>query len=429
MIVDLPGNQLSRPARAVSPLRAPTSMVLQPIIDVASGRVVAAEALARFGDPAATSGIEQIFTDAHLAGWGVDLELACLRAALARRDDLPGDVWLSVNLSPDVLADPRSDAVLGGALHRVLVEITELAAASVVDLPAILADLRRRGARIAVDDVGSGYAGLGRLAELRPDVVKLDRTLVTGATGDDAAAAVIESLVTLSRRLGMRVLGEGVESMADLTLLASLGVDLAQGHAIATPSPTLPAVNPEVATRCALARGHLLDVSAPRPTSGPGQEPIHTLTAALAGSRGHRTLRRALDAAAAQLGVDTVGVSLLSGDGNLTEVSFTGTDVDATVYSLADYPATAGSLATGTILEIAIDDPRADAAERSLLSRLGMSCLLLVPLISGGRELGILEFHHAFPRRWSVHDIADARTMAEHVIHALHRIEGTLPFD
>ena len=91
-------------------------------------------------------------------------------------------------------------------------------------------ELRNNGARLAVDDAAAGYAGLKRVAEIRPDFVKLDRGLITGSRYNLEQISVIEAIVSLSHRLGSLVIGEGVESFDDLATLAELDVDYAQGH-------------------------------------------------------------------------------------------------------------------------------------------------------------------------------------------------------
>ena len=107
-----------------------------------------------------------------------------------------------------------------------------------------LGELRQRGARVAVDDVSTGYAGLLRLAGLRPHILKIDRSAVTAVTGSTERVAVIEALVSMGRRLGCLLLAEGVESDEDLAALSSLDVDLVQGWAIAPPAAGLEPISP-----------------------------------------------------------------------------------------------------------------------------------------------------------------------------------------
>lgn len=215
-------------------------IVLQPIVAVGTGAVVAAEALARFpewfGWPA-----RRVFPAAHAADCGAELEAACLRAAFARRAELPGSVALAVNVSPDAACHSVVQDVLDTDLTGVIIEILESPASDGAALHEAISEFRSHGALIAVDDTGSGYAGPARLRALRPDLVKIDQGLVSGVHENHVKLAVIEALVELARGIGARVVGEGVESTEDLRTLADLDVDYAQGWAIARPAPQLPA--------------------------------------------------------------------------------------------------------------------------------------------------------------------------------------------
>jgi EAL domain-containing protein (putative c-di-GMP-specific phosphodiesterase class I) len=164
------------------PLRA---AVLQPIVDLRDGTTVGWEALSRFRE---TTGAprrpDEVFERARQLGLGVRLEQAAARAALALLPDLPPGAYLSANLSPQALLDPGTFDLLAaaaarGGADRVLVEITEHE--QVPDYPALLRvteRLRAMGLRIAVDDVGAGFASMQHITRLRPDVVKLDIAFV-----------------------------------------------------------------------------------------------------------------------------------------------------------------------------------------------------------------------------------------------------------
>jgi EAL domain-containing protein (putative c-di-GMP-specific phosphodiesterase class I) len=215
---------------------------VQPIVDVVTGSAVAVEALARFPGLPAVSPTD-VFANAQRSGLAVELETACLRAALAVRDRLPRGVRLSVNVSPDVLTHPLLRQCWPTDLNGVIVEVSEHRATSPTQLSDELARLRRRGAAIAIDDVSTGYAGLLRLATLRPDFVKVDRQVIVGVRDSIAQTAVLEALVGLSHRLGAAVIAEGVERIADLTALAEFDVDCAQGFAVGRPTAELTAID------------------------------------------------------------------------------------------------------------------------------------------------------------------------------------------
>ncbi len=140
--------------------------VFQPIVDVATGAIVSAEALSRFGSRRLH--VSEVFAIAEVEGWAPRLEAACLRAAMANRAALPSNVMMSVNVSPDMLSHPSVQRVLRGDLSGLAIEITENAARNIVALQDALADIRRRGGKIVIDDASSGYAGLLRLSTLAP---------------------------------------------------------------------------------------------------------------------------------------------------------------------------------------------------------------------------------------------------------------------
>jgi len=400
-------------------------IALQPIIDVSTGAIVAAEALARFpGDE--EQSVEHALLDAYDRGGGPQLEAACVRAALQRHTELPDGVLISVNVSPDAVSHPAVRHALGGDLSGVIVEVTEQSASEPDALFGELADLRRRGALIAIDDVSTGYAGLLRLATLRPDIVKLDRGLVTGARGNLAKVAVIESLVSLSRRIGAQVLGEGVESLDDLINLAALDVNYAQGWAIAPAAATLPAAAPAAVRACRGARTQLLRAASLAVPLGSVLE-VRGSTVALAGSVALSDVHTALTRAAAGLGIDAIGLSTVVEGGLLQEISSAGAPMDAMVYVLADYPATRRALESGVMIEAHLSDAHSDPAERDLLLQQGMASLLVTPVVGGGTPLGILEFRNRRHRRWTNDDMTHARNLAEHTANVLLRLADDAP--
>ena len=214
------------------------AMALQPIVDLATGRVGGYEALARFHDGPDWAP-DRWFAEAHALGWGGRLEAAAVGAALTRLPRLPDGTTLSVNVSAEALcAGPDVPAVLAAAPGgRLVVELTEHQhVASSATLSARLADLRATGIRIAVDDAGSGYAGLEHILHLRPEVLKLDRVLVQGVAHHPGRRAMCEAMVQFTRRTGTKLVAEGVETEADLEVLGELGVDYAQGYLLGRPT-------------------------------------------------------------------------------------------------------------------------------------------------------------------------------------------------
>jgi EAL domain-containing protein (putative c-di-GMP-specific phosphodiesterase class I) len=398
---------------------------IQPIIDLATAVPVAVEALARFPGRLRRSP-EDIIADAHAAGRGVEVEAACLRAALAVRDRLPAGVLLSVNVSPDVLQHALVEDSWPRDLDGVIIEVTEHLASDPTALSDHIAHFRRRGAAIAVDDVSTGYAGLLRLATLRPDYVKIDRQIVAGVRDSVAQTAVLEALVGLSHRLGASVIAEGVESIDDLNAIAEFDVDLAQGYAVGRPADQLEPIATLVTQTCLAGRRRLLRQPALVGRTAGHTRVMHGVTAAVARAEEQSDLHQAIARAASQLGVDTVGVSVLGPDDTLREIASSADSLDPNTYHVAEFPATQQAMATGSLFEAHLNDPGSDAAEQDLLAQLGHASLLLVPVIEGTTALGVLEFAHRTTRRWSTQDIAHARGLAEHLAGAISRVQANL---
>lgn len=393
---------------------------LQPIIDVATGSCLAVEALARFSH-APDEPVDEVIAGAHRAGFGFTLEAACLRAALARRDEMPDGVRLAVNLSPDVLHHPVIARSWSGDLDGVIVEVTEHRASRPDALQDQLALLRLRGAAIAVDDVGTGYAGLLRLATMRPDFVKIDRTVVAGVRHNRSQGAVLEALVAFSHRLGAAVIGEGAERLDDLIALAQFDVDYAQGWVVGRPAARPQPISRLVIATCQRARERVLQ-RPPAMGAADFTHGIHAVTSAMSRASGLAELHAATAEAAAEVGVDVIGFSVLGSDAALREVTSSGAAIDTSPYMLADYPVTQNVLKTGNAVEIHLSDPNADPAERRVLERMGQASMLMLPVRVGGRTIGVLELGHHTHRRWTSHDIAHGRGLATHLGQALLRI-------
>jgi EAL domain-containing protein (putative c-di-GMP-specific phosphodiesterase class I) len=209
----------------------------QPIFDLRQGVVAGFEMLARFDAPVNATPVEWLDA-ARERGLGPQLEAVLLTTGLRAREILPASCFLAVNLGPEALLSPEVDAVIDGRdLTGVVVELTGTPADG--RLEAALDRLRSMGAEVAVDDAGSGYAGLRRVLRLRPAFVKLDRELISGIDRDPAKLALVEAMGLLAGRLDAAVVAEGVERVQERETLAALGVPLAQGFALARPGREL----------------------------------------------------------------------------------------------------------------------------------------------------------------------------------------------
>ena len=157
---------------------------------------------------------------------------------------LPSPTCMFVNLHPHDFTDeslfsPRLP--LSRVAHRVVLELTERA--SLDDVPDLLGRstrLRRLGFRIAIDDLGAGYASLTTFAQVHPEVVKLDMALIRDVHLDPMKRTLVDTLLTMNRRLGLCVVSEGVETAAERDVLDELGCELMQGYLFGRPEKTFP---------------------------------------------------------------------------------------------------------------------------------------------------------------------------------------------
>src|SRR3954470_24430377 len=237
------------------------TLVFQPIVDLAAATVAGYEALVRFPGSA---GPDVWFAAAADAGLAAELEALAVHKALAVVPALPPDTFLTINVSPHLLGSaPVQDALATRpGLQRVVVELTEHT--PVHDLAALRRqcdELRARGALIALDDAGSGYSGLQQLAALRPQVVKLDRALVSDTDTDPVRVALAEMLGEFAGRIDAWLLTEGIETAAELAAFARLGVPLAQGWLLGRPTPHFAPLTPQVTqlVRGQVARAQLAE--------------------------------------------------------------------------------------------------------------------------------------------------------------------------
>ena len=214
-------------------------VALQPIVDLASGEVVGAEALARFtsadGEPIAT---EECFADAHALGLGDELELAAARLALTAHERLPEGLYLALNASPALLAGDRLAELLAGHPRRpIVVELTEhQQVEDYLALTRALDALREHGVRVAIDDVGSGFSSFRHVMRVNPEILKLDRSLVCGIDDDPVRQSLAAAIVAFAADVGSVVVSEGIESESELACLRELAVGLGQGFFLGRPN-------------------------------------------------------------------------------------------------------------------------------------------------------------------------------------------------
>jgi EAL domain-containing protein (putative c-di-GMP-specific phosphodiesterase class I)/CheY-like chemotaxis protein len=215
-------------------------VVIQPIRRLVSSEVVGFEALSRFGTGAMTTA--EWFEDAHACGLGAELEIAVLRGAVEQAWPLVaprGDAYLAINVSPSTLGHPAAIHLLGELpADRVVVELTEHELITDSHHLGALGRIRSAGMRIAVDDVGAGFAGLQRLLTLRPDIIKLDRNIVGTIENDRSRRALTRALAGFADELGIPLVAEGIERWSQMLSLCELGVSLGQGYLLGPPEAT-----------------------------------------------------------------------------------------------------------------------------------------------------------------------------------------------
>jgi len=202
---------------------------------VIHGRPYAYEALARFPDSALT--VEDIFIKGEQTGLSLPLQLRCLMRALDLLRVLPSRMLLSVNVSASVLIQPQTTELLEHYdLSRVVIELTERESVlSYIELLAVVTQLRKSGARLAVDDAGAGYSSLRHIMILRPEWIKLDRSLVANVDKSESQQALIRSMVNYGADMDVVIIAEGIETTAELNTLFHLGVRYGQGYLISRP--------------------------------------------------------------------------------------------------------------------------------------------------------------------------------------------------
>lgn len=209
-------------------------IVYQPIVALADGARVGAEALSRFPTEWEQPP-DEVFGEATSIGIGVELELLAARRAVRTLPDITG--YVAINFSPRVLLDPRCLELLGELPgDRIVLELSEHDPVEDYDiLSAALEPLRRSGMRLAIDDVGAGFSSLRHILLTTPDIIKLDRSIVAGVATDSVLRGLVHALVDFGHSAEAAVVAEGVETRVDAAALRDAGVDYGQGWYFARP--------------------------------------------------------------------------------------------------------------------------------------------------------------------------------------------------
>lgn len=211
------------------------STVFQPLVDLTSNETIAYEALSRF--PSSDRTPRDWFAAADELGIGEKLELAAIATALAHLDAIPESAALSINVSPAVAISDAFLGIVAPLAPRLIVELTEHEPiADYAILGERVAILRAFGARVAMDDIGAGFASVADTLRLEPDIVKLDVSLTRVLATDPETCALIGDLVDRAHAGGTVVTAEGIETIAELKLVRALGIDHGQGYLFGRPT-------------------------------------------------------------------------------------------------------------------------------------------------------------------------------------------------
>jgi EAL domain-containing protein (putative c-di-GMP-specific phosphodiesterase class I) len=219
-------------------------MAMQPVLSWRSRTVYAYEALLRTDEPTLRNPADFIEAAVRL-GRTSELGRVIRRRIAAEMSNVPEGVRVFVNLHPSDLVDEElasREGALTPYASRVVLEVTERATLDAVHgLPEAVVRLRALGFRIALDDLGAGYAGLASFALLEPEIVKVDMSLVRGIHASPVKQKLFRSFTALCRELDVEIIAEGVEVAEERDCLSRLGGDLYQGYLFARPARGFPA--------------------------------------------------------------------------------------------------------------------------------------------------------------------------------------------
>jgi EAL domain-containing protein (putative c-di-GMP-specific phosphodiesterase class I) len=212
------------------------TMVFQPIYRLADNRLVNFEALARIpSEP--TRSPDLWFNEAVEVGRGTALEIMAVEEALKGLLALPHQTSLSLNLSPEtIFSDDFEQLFAAFPCERLIIELTEHE--PVKDYKALrerLAPYRSAGLRLAIDDVGAGYASFRHILDLGPNLIKLDTTLTRSIHSDVARQTLAKAITMFGRKMGCEVVAEGVETIEELEVLRAIGATKVQGYLVGRP--------------------------------------------------------------------------------------------------------------------------------------------------------------------------------------------------
>lgn len=238
------------------------AMAFQPIVDCDTGVPFAFEALVRGADGEGAAQVLAQVTEQNRYAFDQQCRVAAIKGAVDA-GILDTDARLSINFLPNAVYSPvaciqltlQTAREVGFPTERLIFEFTEnehMADADHVGL--IVETYRKMGFGTALDDIGAGYAGLGLLAQIQTDYIKLDMELIRGIDSSDRKRVIVDGVVQMAKRLGITVIAEGIETEGEFNTLRLLGIRYVQGYLLARPAlRALPAIEMAPSPRSAAA--------------------------------------------------------------------------------------------------------------------------------------------------------------------------------
>ncbi|MDU2064813.1 MAG: EAL domain-containing protein [Sporomusaceae bacterium] len=229
--------------------------VMQPIVSLSDGTVIGYEALSRGPKGSFLESPDMLFSLARRFQCVWELEMICREKALAKSALLQKQELLFLNIDPLVLSDERfnsslfqqSMTALPGASRRIVFEINEgTAIEDYENFRRILKQFRQQGYKIAIDDAGAGYAGLNTLAQTNPHFIKIDMALVRHIDKDPFKQALMKAFHDFSLLTNIKMIAEGIETIAELNELIQIGIPYGQGYFLQKPSENITPLASEV---------------------------------------------------------------------------------------------------------------------------------------------------------------------------------------
>ncbi len=412
--------QLPAPTEASAVAEDPDLQAwVQPIVALTTGTVAGHEALARFPGTGVSPDVQ--LERAWSRGVGPELEARAVQAAL-RLPDRPPGAYLAVNLSPRAMSAPGVREVLDRDLTGITVEITESQYVSNPVMTEIAGWLRSRGARLAIDDVGTGYAGLERLVVLRPDLIKLDRSLTVALATDPVTRRMVESLVHFASRSGSAVCAEGIEDTATLQVVAELDIGYGQGYFFGPPAPRWSTLTAEVVRAAAEVHREALSGTPKQSLKMDDLVLLERLADRFSEAEDLEDVHHSIDTVGRLVAADDVAIDLLHAGGRSTERLSHHTWLTGSARDLDSEPQLQWVLDSRRAAQVLVTDPRADPASVARLRETGFGALLLVPVITRGASLGVLALHRVAPEPWTLTQIRLARIAASQLAATLDRL-------